>query len=416
SGIALLPLALLALPKAPMMLTSRRHLITIAVIIALNLPWMAMMWKVSGVGRFLNSESTTHVASSGTSHTTSQAPPTTTYRHKSEGINPKKSLKNWQEAAGSANPLVVVLAIPAILTLARPHRLIFGVLGLWLVGLGTVGVSLKPQLELDRMLVIVGVLSSFPVANYIVKMFKESSQGLSSRLAASVVGGFLLASPFAIRAMLTNQLYDRYNFAGPEVSRLSESLAKSSNDGRALFTGCVLHELSNGHLAPLPFWSHTPLIASSYAHNIWRYEQPIPASFLEQGDAGISRFFDMMNVTMVLAHEPDWRRYFSERPLQYALKERHTDFMLFERLGYTSSYLLEGAARDLSQNSNSVTLTPLTERVVLKFKYFPFLTASGCTVVPYRAAPEVTLVELTGCRVGSVVRIESISPLKRLLS
>jgi hypothetical protein len=207
-----------------------------------------------------------------------------------------------------------VLTIPAILSLARPYRLVFGSIGVWLVGLGTVGVSLKPQLELDRMLVILGVLAAFPIGNYIVTMFERSCQGQIQRLSASVVGGFLLASPFAIHAMLTNQLYDKYTFAEEEVEAISTSLANSSRGGRGLFTGCVLHELSNGHLAPLPLWSNTPLIASSYAHNIWRYEQPIPASFLEQGDPGIARFFDLMNVTVVMAHEPQWRRYFSERP------------------------------------------------------------------------------------------------------
>lgn len=416
SGIALLPLGLIALPRLRMICSSRRHLITILLVIALNLPWMAMMWKVSGVSRFLNSESTNQVTHTAPAEASAGASSSSTYRHKSDGINFKKSLKNWQEAACSANPLVVVLAIPAILSLARPYRLVFGLLGAWLVGLGTVGVSLKPQLELDRMLVIAGVLCSFPLANYIVKMFERSSQGLSHRLAASVVGGFLLASPFAVHAMLTNQLYDKYNFAGPEVEALSDTLAQTSKEGRGLFTGCVLHELSNGHLAPLPLWSHTPLIASSYAHNIWRYEQPIPASFMEQGDAGITRYFDLMNVTIVMAHEPQWRKYFSERPQQYALKEHHQDFMIFERLGYSPSYVLEGTARDLTQSSNSVTLTPLTERLVLKFKYFPFLTATGCEVTGFQAAPELQLVELSRCPVGSPIRVESVSPLKRLFS
>lgn len=416
SGLALLPLGLIALPKVPTLLRSRRHLITLVVILALNLPWMTMMWKVSGVQRFLNSESKTQIGETTTTSANSNTTTPSTYRHKSEGFNLKKSLKNWQEAACSANPLVVVLAIPAILSLARPYRLVFGAVGVWLIGLGTVGVSLKPQLELDRMLVIAGVITSIPLGHFIISIFEWSSHGLWHRLSAGVVGGFLLASPFAIRAMLTNQLYDKYNFAGPEVGILSETIAKNSNGGRALFTGCVLHELSNGHLAPLPLWSQTPLIATSYAHNIWRYEQPIPGSFLEQKDPGITKFFDLMNVTVVMAHEPHWRRYFTERPQQYSLKEHQKDFMVFERIGYTPSYVLEGEAKDISQNSNSVTLTPLTDRVVVKFKYFPFLSATGCKVAPYPIVPELSLVELSGCRVGESIRLESVSPLTRLRS
>ncbi len=416
SGIALLPLGFIALANLKTIVSSRRHLLTILILVALNLPWMSMMWKVSGVSRFINSESTSQVAHAAPAEIASAGKTTSTYRHKSEGINLKKSLQNWQEAAGSANPLIVILAIPALLSLARPYRLVFGALSVWLVGLGTVGVSLKPQLELDRMLVIAGVLVSFPLATWIVTIFERGALGLSHRVSAGVVGGFLLASPLAIHAMLTNQLYDKYNFAGPEVETLSATLKNTARDGRGLFTGCVLHELSNGHLAPLPLWSTTPLIASSYAHNIWRYEQPIPASFMEQGDPGIERFFDLMNVTVVMAHEPQWRKYLSERPQRYALKEHQKDFMIFERLGYTPSYVLEGEARDLTQSSNSVTLTPLSQRVVLKFKYFPFLTASGCKVSPVQVAPELQFVELSGCRIGESTRVESVSPLKRLVS
>lgn len=417
SGIALLPLGLIALPKVRRIFTERRHIITIILLIALNLPWMAMMWKVSSVGRFLNSDSPTQNTQTVTDSATtkSSAPESATYRHRPEGLNLKKSLKNWQESVGSASPLFVVLAIPAIIALTRPYRLVYGAVCLWLVTLGTVGVSLKPQLELDRMLVVAGLLSSFPIALFIVRMFHESSRGLRYRAAAIICGAFMLASPFATRQMLQNQLYDKYYFAGPEVQELSTTISSLSKGGRGLFTGCVLHQLSEGHLAPLPFWSETPLIASSYAHNIWKYEQPIPASFLQQGDAGITRYFDLMNVTVVMAHEPEWRRYFMERPTLYAERSREKDFMVFERIGVTPSYVLEGDAKDVTQTHHSASLTPLSQRVVLKFKHFPFLRSSGCKLSAYPVAPELSLVELSECRIGEPITIESISPMQRLM-
>ena len=347
--------------------------------------------------------------------TKSSAPESATYRHRPEGLNLKKSLKNWQESVGSASPLFVVLAIPAIIALTRPYRLVYGAVCLWLVTLGTVGVSLKPQLELDRMLVVAGLLSSFPIALFIVRMFHESSRGLRYRAAAIICGAFMLASPFATRQMLQNQLYDKYYFAGPEVQELSTTISSLSKGGRGLFTGCVLHQLSEGHLAPLPFWSETPLIASSYAHNIWKYEQPIPASFLQQGDTGITRYFDLMNVTVVMAHEPEWRRYFMERPTLYAERSREKDFMVFERIGVTPSYVLEGDAKDVTQTYHSASLTPLSQRVVLKFKHFPFLRSSGCKLSTYPVAPELSLVELSECRIGEPITIESISPMQRLM-
>jgi len=429
SGIALLPCAILALPRLPSLARSRKHLAVMAAILALNLPWMAMMWKVSSVGKFLHSEST-----QSSSHTTNQEPgvtaglnatpppaalsptPPNTYRHKAGGLDLKKSLKNWQEAGVSANPLVVVLALPAILAVAGRTRLFIGATYAWLVFLGTVGVSLKPQLELDRMLVIAGLVSAFPIAQLIVKTFLNVKSCMSRRLTAAIVGGFMVAGPLATSDMLQNRLYDRYTFAGPEVNALSEAIALHSQGGRALFTGCVLHQLSGGHLAPLPFWSQTPLIATSYAHNIWSYEQPIPESFLKAGDSGIRKFFDLMNVTVVLAHEPTWRRYFNERPNEYREQGHFGEFFLYTRTGITPSYLLEGDARALSQNTHSLTFTPLTERVILKFKYLPFLHTSHCAIRPFAASSEVTLIELSGCPVGEAVTVKSITPYERLIS
>lgn len=423
SGIALIPCALFALLRTPHLLRSKKHLLVIAAIIAINLPWMAMMWKVSSVGRFLNSES-----SQSASHITSNVPGATStadatpaqsgtgaYRHKAGGMDLKRSLKNWQEASGSANPLIVVLAIPAILSLSGSARLLIGATYAWLVLLGTVGVSLKPQLELDRMLVIAGLISAFPIAQLLVRSLIEARMGVARRITAALLGGFMVTGPFATSEMLRNRLYDRYTFAGPEVKGLSEAIALHAQGGRALFTGCVLHQLSGGHLAPLPFWSRTPLIATSYAHNIWSYEQPIPESYLRDGDIGIKRFFDTMNVSVLLAHEPMWRKYFKERPEGYEERGHFGEFLLFTRKEFSPSYILEGAASSVSYTTNSLTVTPATERLVLKFKHLPLLTSSSCTLKPFAAAPEVSLIELTGCKAGESVTIKSISPLKRLL-
>lgn len=421
SGIALVPLALFALPRATKLLSSPRHLITIALLIALNLPWMAMMWKVSNVGKFLDSEQKaatqqTQVAVQG--EQPQDGTPDSNkklYRHAAGSIDPKKALKQWQEGVGSTSPLVVLLALPGIMLLAAPYRRPFAVITGWLVLLGTVGVSLKPQLELDRMLVIAAVLSAFPIAHMIGGLITARSQGATYKLAGAVMGGFLLAGPFAGHEALRNKLADRYSFAGPEVAALSQTIATHSHGGRALFSGCVLHELSGGHLAPLPFWSKTPLIATSYAHNIWHYEQPIPASFLKEGDAGVKRFFDLMNVTLVTAHEPHWRAYFSERPVEYQEIAHHEKFIVYQRLGVSPSYALEGGAENLTQDSNSIEFTPGTERVVLKFKYQTFLTASQCAIKPFPVAPELSFIELSGCHIGERVSVHSVSPWERLV-
>lgn len=427
SGIALAPLALIALPRAKAIVRSRRHVITILLLVALNLPWMAMMWKVSGIGKFLKSEAPAVTASQdiGQRTTTSVEPEKTSawqggkaasYRHEAGGLDVKKSLKRWQESAVSMNPLILIFAIPALCALPASVRIAYSLIVGWLIFLGTFGVSLKPQLELDRMLVIAAIILCYPVARFIVSIFEESKKSWLSRSAATIVGAFLLIGPFTTTNIVMGRSPEQYTFLSPGVKDFADTIQKNAQGGRALFSGCVLHELSGGHLAPLPLWSSTPLIASSYAHNIWRYEQPIPKSFMEQGDVGIKRFFDLMNVTLVLAHEPHWRHYFMDRPNEYREVARQEGFILFSRLNVNPSYVLEGSASSVQQDDNSVQLTPSTERVLLSFKYYPFLRSSQCSLRPFSVAPDLSIVELSACEPGIPVTIESVRPLERLMS
>jgi hypothetical protein len=427
SGVALAPIALVALPYTARMLRSRRHVLTILFMIALNLPWILMLWKVSSVGKFLNSDA--KIATSVRTESYTQAPQTSpepaqealpqggTFRHKKGEFSIRKSMDAWQESSGSLNPLILILAIPALISLEGFARRGFGIVTAWLAFLGTVGVSLKPQLELDRMIVMAAVLVCVPVGRFIVEMFRASSQGRSYAFASSVAGAFLLTGPLTTSAILHNRSFDQFHFAEPAVQELSEAIKRHARGGRALFTGCVTHEMSSGHLAPLALWSETPLVASSYAHNIWKYEQPIPKSYMSRKEEGIREFFDHMNATLILAHEPEYRQNLAARPDLYTELWEGGRFALFQRLGYTPSYVLEGQASSLTQTHNSVRLVPESTRVILKFRYFPFLTTDvpGCSIRAYPVAPELEFIELRDCPHGREVTIKSITPRERLL-
>jgi hypothetical protein len=274
--------------------------------------------------------------------------------------------------------------------------------------LGTIAVPLLPQLELDRMLVLMSLLLCYPVAEAITALFHEAQASRTHRLACSVAGAYLLVSPFSASSIVLNRSWDHYTFLSPGVRNLVDAIDTESDGGRAVFSGCVLHELSGGHLGPLGVWAHTPLVASSYAHNIWHYEQVIPKSYIERGDVGISEFLDHMNATLVLAHEPQWRTYFSSKPDRFREVWRGEGFILFKRLGYTSTYTLDGEATDITQTSHSVTLVPQTPHVILKYRYFPFLTADTCKIQPHEAAPELDMIELSACTPGTPVTIRSV--------
>jgi hypothetical protein len=424
SGVALIPMAVTALPYTARILRSRRRVLTIILIVAINLPWIMMLWKVSSVGRFLNSETKTVVV-----HQTDSAskvdpgagnlnlPQGSTFRHKKSEVSVRKSLDAWQESSGSLNPVILVLAIPALISLSGLARRTFGLVTTWLFLLGTVGVSLKPQLELDRMIVMAAVVVCIPVGRFVVELFRASPFGRSYTLAGSIVGAFVFTGPFSVSAILHNRSFDQFHFAEPVVNELSEAIKHHARGGRALFTGCVMHEMSGGHLAPLALWSETPLIASSYAHNIWKYEQPIPKSYMSRKEEGVREFFDHMNATLILAHEQENRRLLASQPELYTERWRGGRFTLFERTNYDSSYVLEGEVSSLSQNQNSVTITPQSDRAVLKFRYFSFLTTSdpSCSIRPYPVAPELELIELNNCPRGREVTIRSIAPRERLL-
>lgn len=427
AGIAALPILLVATPHLPRLAFSKRHIAALCILVALNLPWVCMMWKVSNVGRFLDSHTATVVPPMpvASTETTSGAlvPKTQTgahasatpYRHKSEGINLKKALNNWQNNATALNPILVIFLIPSLLAFSGTGRAYLIGTSVWLLLLGTVGVSLKPQLELDRMIVIAAMLASIPVGSYLAHLFTLATRGISWRVAASCAGAFVLIGPFAATSVVLNRSDDTYSFADREIASLVRVLSNNAVGGRVLFSGCVLHQLSGGHLAPLPMWANTPMVASSYAHNIWRYEQPIPQTLLSRGDAGIVEFLNLMNTSVVTAHEPSWIEYFKARPSEYQLIWRGEHFFVFKRIQYSPSYTVSGDLSDFSFTSHSISFVPRTESLVLKFRHFPFIQASTCKVDAQPSAAGFDLLALSQCTPGTPVTIKSVSPVKRLL-
>ena len=427
SGIALAPVGLIALYRAPQLILSRRHIITALLLVAINLPWMAMMWRVSSVGNFLHAEGgqrsnesiAVHVSLPGAVDDTSgivNSPPAQAFRHHVDGLNARRAVRELQTQVTAMNPLIFTYAIPALLWLSGLTRVTFVGVSVWLMFLSTFGVSLKPQLELDRMGLIALAVLVVPISSFIAHLFSTATRSTWNRWAASIAGGFLMVSPLAVSFIIMNRSPEKYRFQNAEMREVSQIIAENAGSGRGVFSGCVLHELSGAHVAPLALWTKTPLIASSYAHNIWRYAQPIPQSFLDQKDVGITEYLDLMNASLVLAHEPTWIQFFNEHPNEYERLYWGPRFVVYKRLLYTPSFTLLGSAHDFISDSNSLSFVPDSDRLVIKFQYFPFLTSSQCSLKPFSAHTDVTFIELSNCTVGSPVTIKSVSPLKRLFT
>ncbi len=427
STLALAPMGLFGVLCLPRIIRSPRHIITLALIVALNLPWVAIMWKVSNVGSFLNAEGSgaPSAQQAGGAPEASQRPEpladaargwTQDFRHKTGSLNIRRAMRELHTQASAMNPLLLVFGIPALLMLSPRRRAVYGLLVGWLVALGTLGVSIKPQLELDRMGLMAGTALATPVALFLAGLFSAAGASRWLRGAAIVSGAFLLASPLAASSVVANQSSERYRFQNEEMRTVTRILAERTGAGRGFFTGCVLHEMSGGHLAPMALWANAPLVASSYAHNIWQYQQPVPKSFLDRGNAGVLEYLDLMNASVVLAHEPTWISFCNSLKDDFEMIHRDETFAVYSRPRFKPNFALEGSLSGLSMATNSVTFTPESERVVLKFRHFPFLASSQCALRPIQVAPEVALIELSGCSVGEPVTITSVSPLERLLS
>lgn len=461
-GLAFLPLGVIAPFFLRTIIRKRQIAWIVALLCAINLPWIALFWQVSNVGSFLKAEEsgaisrdletlTDDTSESGpainaleksalpllrpnpseprSSEQVASSPrpvtPRVKFRQRASGINLRAALEQLREKAVTTNPLILVFALPGLLLLTPRSRTLFLGLALWLLVLGALCVPLKPQLELDRMLVVLAVLSIIPASHALADLF-NSARELSSlaMVIPALAGGVLCASPFVTSSVLRNRSLEQYHFADDNVRGLVNALKadaeKHSTDGssltggRVLFSGCILHELSHGHLAPLSLMSARPLMASTYVHNLWWYQDIIPNDFLQRGDEGIKEYLRHYNVSQVVAHEKKWRAYFDARSNEYLQAWRGDGFALYHVVNPANSYIELGEGQLLRQSSNDFVVRTESDDLVVRFNYFPFLEVEGCRAIePFPLAATVTFVRLIGCSIGGTAHVKSTSPLTR---
>jgi len=433
SALVFIPLAVLVvcsflyrLVKGTRPILQSRACLAGLLLLAVNLPWMTVFWSVSNVGRFLSRDAanvTLQVEDLATSEASSRSAPLPQdgahrgFRHKEGALDLGKSMGVIREKSFSTNPLILLFALPGIFFLAPRSRVVLLGTGAWLLFLGSVMVPLKPQLELDRMLLVLTIIAALPAGRALRELllsrgtlplvFEGSLKGLAA--------GILFASPFCTAAILSNRTVEQYHFADELVQHLAKAIRELGGEGRTVFSGCILHELEEGHIAPLTIWTGKELVASAPFHTLWKYTQVIPKSFIERGDIGIEEYLTLMNSTSVVAHEREWRDYFSARPEKYTLVWREDRFSLFTRKDAVNAPFLEGKGSLIGKSTHSLRVRIDGESATLKYNYFPFLKSSGCTLSSADVAPEIRFIRLTGCTPGAEITIESEPPWKRVL-
>ena len=176
----------------------------------------------------------------------------------------------------------------------------------------------------------------------------------------------------------------------------------------------MLHQLSEGHIAPLAWLSGKPLVASSPFHNLWWYTDVVPASYRNRGDQGLNDYLDAMNASAVVAHESYWVKYFRERPEEYTERWSSGIFHIYSRVKYQPTYFVYGSGSIDLVDSNHLELTPSSPNVTIKFRYFPFLKSSTCELAEAPVDEALSLIQLRNCTPGTRVSIQSVNPLKRI--
>lgn len=441
--IAIAPIALAFLFDGWRSVVRPRVLALLAALLAINLPWMVLFVTVSRVTSFIGAEQspeqaprTALVASE--QPTDAQAPniepsprkgqQPPSFRHRAGAVSAKQAVHHLRSWSISVNPLLFVFGPVGILLLRRRLGVLYTIQCGWLLAIGTVLVPVKPQLELDRMLVVLATFLCIPAAVSLRALMRSrvTERSLTrrpvARLGRLLSGtGALLALAFVVMTPLygcfiaQNRSVEHAHFEGKTYEALLRTIQDHAGEGRILFSGQVLHELDEGHFAPLTILTKRPMIASSQVHNLWSYKQVIPAEFLARGDDGIEEYLTLMNVSLVFAHDPVWRRWFETHPERYTPVLKGPPFAAFTRRQERASYFIEGSGTISRQDTNGVTFIPTSSEGVLSFTWFPFLQSSRCTIAPHAVTKEVTLIRFTGCAPGEPVTLSAVSPIRRLL-
>lgn len=411
-AVALLPLIIATgIYATPHIIRKKTFLCFFLCVLCINLLWMCVFVKVSKVGSFLKAETSAHAEPSQGNNNFSKK----SVKGNAGVFDIKKTQLLIKENLTKANPLLYLFCIPAIFSFANIRlRFFLGLTVTWLLLIGTIGSSYKPQLELDRFLLIATVISVFPVAKYIdqfVILPKTRIHSIMQILLSVMIASSLISTS----AIVQNRGSHKFSLLPEELKTLAQKISLHGGEGRTVFSGFILHDMGGSHLAPLAQLTQKPLVGSSPVHNLWLHTDVIPEDYRKKGPEGVEEYLSLVNSTLVIAHEKVWKEYFSQNPAIYSHVDTVGKFYLFKR-AHTPSYFLNGIGEVIKQEGDRVILKLKSEDATILFNYFPFLTVEKCnTIEPYLNKTSFTFIKLSGCSLNQEIEIRSSSPIKRLL-
>ncbi|MDZ4785320.1 MAG: hypothetical protein SGJ02_04505 [bacterium] len=423
SVFSLAPVALFILYSLPQISKNKIKIVFLTLFILVHVTWLGPFISVTKIGKFVTSESSSQqkkVSSTSALSNDRSHEDLKLFKMKPQALSIPSLLTHLREQVITVNPLIIFLAIPGIALLTRGiQKRVLQIQCLWLFLCGAILYPLKPQLELDRLLTVLVIILCVPTGIAFAALLKNLREEISESKIKSIVtylaAGFLLSTPLATANIINNRSPEQYFFATSFLKDLSTAINIHAGDGRVLFSGFILQDISGGHVAPLPYFSNKQLITSAYYHTQWWYTDVIPESFRKEGLAGVQKFQDFYNVSAVIAHEPTWKKFFRSHPDQFQLVWQSGKFELFKRLGYLSNYFLEGSGEISKITNHNISLRLNSDSAVIKFTYFPFLTATDCELSFFEAFSGNKFIKLSNCPIGKEIKIESLSPWQRTI-
>ncbi len=431
SGLMFIPLIIVGIYKIirqKLFFKNYVRLILLALLL-INVPWIIALCSVSKVGNFIQSEKTVELPKLTTANNQVNLIPadhqlvsTQKFKHKSSGIEIKNVMQLIRDMSSKLNPLLLFLAIPGVFLFTKHSRKLLLFTFSWMA-LCLTCYQLKPQLELDRVFILYTLISCLPAALAIdqilarYKVNQLSYRSLILNLIQAITLGFLIATCIQANVIINNQTLVKHSFQGETTAGLINEISQYKNRGRVLFSGMILHEINGGHLAPISEYTQTPIIAKSFTHDTWNYQQVFPVEILQDHARLIPEYLDLNNVVAVFAHEPFWIKFFQEHSDLFSLKTKVGHFYLFDYHSKNKpSYFLNGNGVILEQNNHNLKFMLDNPEAIIKFRYFPFLeTNSTCQMKAKKMFDELELIELTGCPVNQEIILKAKPLWKRIL-
>jgi hypothetical protein len=296
--------------------------------------------------------------------------------------------------AVEAHPVLVFLGFGGALLAGRlAGRRFFAPALLGFALLGTLGPALRPNLQLER-LVLPGLFAAVvPAALVAGRVLGADTRG--ARAVRAALLALLALGGVAVARIHGNRTTAPYVTLNDQVRGVIEAVEqRQPAGGRVLFAGSMVHALGRGHVAYLPVLTDTEMMACDYYHFPPRMvEYNYPPRAHRTNEAAMAEFLDAYDVTHIVTFRRDWLRYFSEHTNRYEQVGQVDEHAIY-RVARAPARFRQGRGRiTAGVNRLEVELADNQAEAVIKYNWQAGLhTPPPAVLFPFEARPGLTLI------------------------